>query len=222
MARSRTLTQLIADVRDRADIENSLHITDTQVTRYVNQSIAALHALIVEQDEDEFAEETILAVTAGTVQTSILAGGLSPYKVLGVDVVDSNGASFQVRRFMVGERAELESQRSSAWFATRYRLRGLNAILFAPPFDRDVNVRVTYVEPSEDLVAPTDAYDGRDGWEEWVTVDAAIKCLDKEESDSSALVRERALIWDRISKQIAARDRAQPARVRDVRGGEWW
>lgn len=107
MARTRTLTQLIADVRDRTDTENSQHVTDAQITRYINQSIAALYALIVEQDENDFAAQCSFNTTAGAETSQILSAPLEgvpvqPYKLLAVDVVDNNGLSYPVPRFMLG------------------------------------------------------------------------------------------------------------------------
>lgn len=224
MARNRTLTQLIADVRQRADVENSQHVSDAEVTRYINQGVAALHALIVENNEDEYAAETTISVTAGTVTSPIIAVSevpVGPYKILAVDVIDSSGSSFPVRRFSLGERAQQDSESSSIYYPTRYRLRGTNSIIWSPPFEQDVSVRVTYVASAAEL-SGSDTYDGRDGWEEWITLDAAIKVMTKEETDDSQLVRERALVEARILKQIARHDLVEPGRIRDVWTRETW
>lgn len=65
--------------------------------------------------------------------------------------------------------------------------------------------------------------DGRSGWEEWTVVDAAIKLLAKEESDTSQLEREAARIWARIMKSMANRDAGQAKRITDVsfNSGMW-
>ncbi len=229
MARSRTLTGLIADVRDRADAENSEHVSDAQVTRYINQSIAALYALIVEQDESDFVEEATFTATAGAASSTILTEPgegeiVYPYKILAVDVIDDSGLSWPVPRFMMGERAGLNIQ-DGQWgviTTTAYQWRGDKDIYWAPPWGSDKTIRVTYVPSPTDLSSGSDPYDGRAGWEEWITLDSAIKVLAKEESDVTDLVRERALVEQRILKQIVARDRAQPKRVRDVVGGDRW
>ena len=225
MARTRTLTDLIADVRDRADVENSTHVTDAQITRYINQSGAALHAMMVEHDEDEFTEELTLTAAAGAEYSTIGTGAggefleVKPYKIVGVDVVDSNGVSYPVPRYMHGERANLESAGITSVFQlTRYRWRGTNTLYWAPPFSTNVTVRVTYVPSYVDL-SGSDPFDGRDGWEEWIVLDAAIKVAIKEETDDSQMVRERAVVEQRIRQQMIARDRANPKRIKDVWGG---
>lgn len=229
MARTRTLTELIADVRDRTDTENSLHVTDAQITRYINQGIAALYALVVEQDEDDFAEQTTFYAEAGEELTYILdapeeGNALKPYKLLGVDVINLNGLSYPVPRFAHGERAYLDTQ-DGTWGVlqrTRYQWRGQDRLYWAPPWEQRTLIRVTYIPSPTDLTAGTQEYDGRAGWEEWVTLDAAIRVLTKEESDTSDFVREREKVEARVLRQINARDRANPRRIRDVMGGERW
>jgi len=63
--------------------------------------------------------------------------------------------------------------------------------------------------------------DGRtyNGWEEYVVVDAAIKCLNKEESDTSILFARKQALIDRIENMAANRDSGEPEQVTDVSGG---
>lgn len=227
MARTRTLTQLIADVRDRTDTENSQHVTDTQITRYLNQSIAALYALIVEQDESDFVLQNTFTAIAGAESSTIeKTPGVAtlPYKILAVDVIDANGLSYPVPRFMYGERGFLDTQDGTWGVLQRvhYQWRETSSLYWSPPWESPTLIRVTYVPSPADLVLGSDTYDGRAGWEEWVTLDASIRVLLKEESDASDFVRERATVEARILRQITARDRANPKRVRDVFGGERW
>ena len=65
--------------------------------------------------------------------------------------------------------------------------------------------------------------DGRSGWEEWVVIDAAMKLLAKEESDTTQLANEAARIWGRIMKALANRDAGQAKRITDVNlnTGSW-
>lgn len=231
MARTRTLTNLIADVRDRTDTENSQHITDAQITRYLNQSIAALYALIVEQDEgDSVAVSLDFNVAAGVSEVPLNASAppefsaLNPYKILGLDVVSATGPNYPVPRFMHGERAFLDSEdgRFGELERVHYQWRGANTLVFAPAWSSAVTLRLTYVPSPTDLVAGGDTYDGRAGWEEWVTLDACVRVMLKEESDVSDFVRERAAVEQRVLRQIVARDRGQPKRIRDVVGGDRW
>lgn len=72
---------------------------------------------------------------------------------------------------------------------------------------------------------PTDAQtysDGISGWLEYAILDAAIKCLQKEESDTRVLFGQRERLIQRINDSAPNRDAAEPARVADVtRTGGW-
>jgi len=52
-------------------------------------------------------------------------------------------------------------------------------------------------------------------WEEYVVIDAAIKCLRKEESDTSGLEGEKAMMRERISRSLTSR--GGPSRVTETR-----
>lgn len=64
--------------------------------------------------------------------------------------------------------------------------------------------------------------DGISGWLEYVVVDAAIKCLVKEESDTRVLGMQRDQLVRRITDSAPNRDAGEPPRVTDVtRTGGW-
>lgn len=71
----------------------------------------------------------------------------------------------------------------------------------------------------------TDLYDGQNGWEEYVIVDVAAKCLEKEESDPSALYARKQYLIGRIQRVGKNRDAGMPkqiinlSRVNGFRGG---
>ncbi len=65
--------------------------------------------------------------------------------------------------------------------------------------------------------------DGVQGWEEYVVVDAAIKCKEKEESDASVLAAQKAELRARIVAASKNRDASEPAKVVDrTAANEWW
>lgn len=70
-------------------------------------------------------------------------------------------------------------------------------------------------------------YNGQNGWEEYVIVDAAMKCLEKEESDISALLARKQQLIGRINTVATSRDAGGYKKINDisringVRGGLW-
>lgn len=64
--------------------------------------------------------------------------------------------------------------------------------------------------------------DDYNGWIEYVIVDAAIKCLQKEESDTTALERAKSFQLQRIENAAQNRDVGEPERISDTsRNGGW-
>ena len=56
-------------------------------------------------------------------------------------------------------------------------------------------------------------FDGISGWEEYVIIDAAIKMLVKEESDTSALNAAKQAMLIRIKAAAAGRDAGEPPKI---------
>lgn len=73
------------------------------------------------------------------------------------------------------------------------------------------------------MLRDTDILDGVNGWEEYVTIDAAIKALRKEESDTSILMAEKAAMMKRILDSAPNRDAGQPDFISNTRNasGGW-
>ena len=62
----------------------------------------------------------------------------------------------------------------------------------------------------------TDTYDDINGYAEYVVTDAAIKCLQKEESDVSVLLKQKADMKRRIEEAANNRDAGHPISVSDI------
>lgn len=76
---------------------------------------------------------------------------------------------------------------------------------------------------SSTIAYGTTSFDGFSGWLAWVYLDAARKALVKEESDTSAVERDLAVLNDRIGKMASTRDVGSPSSVVDVHAtGNGW
>lgn len=62
-------------------------------------------------------------------------------------------------------------------------------------------------------------FDGINGWEEYAVLDAAIAWLDKEESDSRAVMKRFDKLTKRLTAMTENRDEGEPMMIRDVYGG---
>ena len=213
MARTRTLAQLIAEVRDRADIEGSQHITDAQIQRYLNQSGAALHALMVEAGDDWFTVVTGAPISAPDGGLNDVELQSNFYKLVAISL-DIDGVQTPLRKWVWEEFPALFSAGASvpAGFIPMYRVVA-DRIIIGPGVAAGPSLVIAYARTFTDMALTSDTLDGRDGWEEWVVWDATVKCLVKEESDARQAATERDQVLARIKKQLLTRDFAKPHRA---------
>jgi hypothetical protein len=214
MARSFTLLQLRTKVRERADIVASQYITDTELSGYISASYTRLYDIIVKSGLHYYDKTQTITTTGGGTTDYTLPSDF--YGTVGVDYQLDSQRWVEVPELMVHNRNAFLSSGSRA---LAYRVVAGNISLYpAPPSGQ--TYRHIYIPYATNLSADGDTVDGVDGWEEYIVIDAAIKCLTKEESDTSHLERERALLRDDIEQAAQNRAWANPRVVTDV-GGSW-
>ena len=216
MANTKTLGQLIAGIRQRADMQNSQFVTDVELADYVNQAIAELYTSLTTRFQDYYAEEKEYSLPADN--GAALPDGF--FKCLGVDLV-VGGRTHTLRPYMW-------SERNIPTTDTFYRIQG-NTIRFIPETTTSGTVTLWYVpEPqyfevadplTTELLAKTlatvDSQIQR-GYEEYVILDAAIKCLIKEESDATALIALRERVRRQIEEAGETRSADESYRIADI------
>ena len=216
MARSFTLSEIKERARRRADMEDNPFISEPELTQYVNDSIAELHDILVTTyGEDYYTEDYSFYTTSGTDRYALPDAF---YKLSGVDV-QLNGSSYTtLQKFNFRDRNRYENV--GAWTlqgagGIRYRIVG-NELVFASTPTSALAVRVWYTPVATALVDDSDSFDGINGYEEYVVIDAAIKMLQKEESDISILYRQKQDMLKRIESAAANRDSGEPETIGDV------
>jgi hypothetical protein len=222
VASTMTLLQLRTAVRQRADQVNSTFISDAELTSFVNQSYYELYDLLVQKYGDAYFVKTPpgTITTDGTNETFALPTDL--YKLLGVDLQTSGSPSgwITLRPFMMAERNRNWRPNGMAvqgFTNLKYRLSG-STLWLSPLPASGQTLRVWYVPRMTELSADADLLDGISGWTEYVIVDAAIKCMVKEESDPSALMAQKTGLVKRIEEAAGNRDEGAPPTVSDVSG----
>ena len=204
-------------------MENSSFVADSELTEYINQSIAEFIDLLVEHESSEFYMTTGSITTASGTQTySLAADFYEMHKV----VVDFGGSTKRtLESYDFDEHGEAKSSTAWGWFnggpLPRYRVVG--STLYFSPFPSGAYAVTYYYTPAATrLSADGDTFDGVNGWEQWIILDAAIKCLQKEESDVSFLMAQREKLEGRIARHASRRDKNAPSKIRDVRPGRDW
>jgi len=218
MGSSVTLAQLKARARQRADQVNSGFVQDDELATYINISAKKLYDLLIAAyGEDYYIADPFIITADGTNDTYDLPDDY--YKMLGVDEDKGGGSFFTLKPFMFQER----NQYREPYFAYsnfiasfKYKIQG-NQIKFIPIPPANSIFKLWYSPVMTNLTNDTDQFDGVNGWEEFIVLDAAIKMMLKEESDVNVLQVERKIIEDNLIAMASNRDSGMALRVQDVR-----
>lgn len=241
------LVQLRLAAQQRADRVNSQFVTTPEWNSYINQSLFELYDLLVDQyGEDYFIAPPVTFNTNGTTQlyplpdgnTFFTAADGSPvkapafYKLTGVDLGVNTGPNGYVTlskfNFIDRNRYFYPNTASTQYgvFNMSYRLVG-DKMEFIPVPSNNQPIRLWYIPRMTQLLKDTDiTTQGVSGWLEYVIVDAAIKALQKEESDVTILAAQKDMLKRRIEAASMNRDAGQPDTISATRsvaaGGTDW
>ncbi len=224
-----SLGQLRLMSQQRADRVNSNFVTLPEWNTYINQSYFELYDLLITLYEDYYVHEPIIFQTNGADQQYPLPNGVltfndangSPiiakpfYKLMGVDcgLANSGNAWVTLGKFdFIARNRFIYPNLTSTFlgvFNLAYRLVG-SKLMFIPTPSAGQFIRFWYIPKLVQLLKDTDTVDGVSGWTEYIIVDAAIKALQKEESDISALMVQKQALIKRIEDSAMNRDAGQP------------
>jgi len=214
-----TESDLRTRARRRADMENSTFVTDAEIQDYLNSSISELHDYMVKSYEDYFVSEQAYSVPIAT------GGANLPddfYKALGVDY-NSGGITSTLRAYSFSERNVYNTPYAviDRLAEPMYKVEG-NKIKLIPNNSQSGSITLYYVPQATQFSSTvTEIENVIPGFEEYVVVATAIRMLMKEESDVSALERERQQLASRIIRAITPRDVSGSFAIRDVRKGRF-
>jgi hypothetical protein len=212
MARSRTATALIDDVRKRADIESVTdRFPDAEILEYINQSIAKLYTNLDLMDHTYYRSSSSITTVAGTSSYALPDDFWHAKKVS----TTINGKPYTLKRFNPLEEDVLERVAWQTQFPEFYELSGSNIILRPVPAS-GYTVSIYYSQAPVRLVAGADTFDGIAGFEEWVVLNAAIKTRRKNRQDATDLQADAGETWAWIETTGHDRDHGQPMQICDA------
>lgn len=187
-----TKAQLRTRVRQRANMEKSKFVTDTEIDQYVTDEYRTLYDAIIATGIDYFmSAPATLTIASG--ETVALPADF--YKLIGFDRDVGGGDFIELKPFMFNERNAKAPSASAAVGSYRLWYYPLLTVLAS-----DSTQILAALEP----------------WEEFIVLGAAAKCLAKEESDNSGLRSEQGGIAQRIAVLAQNRDMGTPDRIQDV------
>lgn len=204
-----------------ADRVNSNFVTLPEWNTYINQSYFELYDLLVTLFEDYYLASPYTFTTDGINDGYALPSDF--YKLMGVDCGQSenNNARITLHKYDFIERNRYiyPSVTNTFYgvFNLRYRVLG-SKLHFIPIPSAGQVITMWYIPKLTQLLQDTDTVDGISGWTEYIVVDAAIKALEKEESDVSALLVRKQALLKRIEDSAMNRDAGQPDTISTTRG----
>lgn len=211
-----TLADIREQVRNRADMSESSFVGESELDFYINQSVAELHDILTDAYQSDYYMETAIITSVANQDSYALPEDF--YELRGVDLKLENGEWFTIRRYNFNERNRYKEPSTWSVYSApliRYRLIGSN-IRFNPAPNVLTDIRLWYHPKAQKLVQPTDEFQDFNGFIEYVIVDAAIKCLQKEESDISVLAAQKGDLERRIRHKAQNRDAGQAESVYDI------
>jgi hypothetical protein len=215
MSGSVTLLQLRTSAKDRANMEKSTLVSDAQWTEYINKSKDSLYDLLISAYNDEYYVSTnTFSLVSGTDSYALPSDF---YKAIAVSLKSGNDY-LRLRKFSFQDRLrnEFYPNLSDKWSSNyTYRITG-NNVLFNPTPSSTSQIELVYIPLAVNLSSDSDALKGFNGWEEYIIIDAAIKALRKEETDTQELERDLARITIRLQEMADSRDIGQPAKIIDT------
>ncbi len=209
-----TLLTLRTRVRSRADMVAQLaFLPDAELNEFINASAQELHDLLIATFSGDYRHSTSTPTIVAGTEAYNLASDF--YKLLGVDCVVS-GKTVSLKPWTWGER---HTYRSATGQIPRYRIEN-SQIRFLPAPRSVLTITIHYAPPFVVLAADGDEVNFPNGWEEYIVIDAAIKCLVKEESDTSALERAKGAKIAQILASAPIRDQGAPPSAVDVEASD--
>jgi hypothetical protein len=224
MAFNSTVQEMVNHVRQRSNMENCQFVTDQEIVDLLNRANTELYDIVVGTNEDYFVNSFALTIT-GAADAYALPTDF--YKVLGVDLNIDAERSISLKKFQFTERNRYKTTIYAPHIpASIYQYHVVGTDLKFIPKPRETKGAVLWYVPLPkkfvlvDAVPPVDSetstLDIRLAmYDDYLTIDAAINVLVKEETDVSALMAERQVIKERIIQYVTNRDVNEPERVTD-------
>jgi hypothetical protein len=230
-----TLADLMTLARQESDTENDPNISDSELTNYINQSRFELYDMLITRFGDDYYTATATIATDGVNQLFPLPNGSlyndapAYYKGLLVEVLALGAAGSNPAQpswvslipFQLREKNKFNLINYSlavGYLFPRYRLQGSN-LMFTPLPTGGLTIQLWYAPRLLPLVNDTDVAEDWSGWLEYVVVDAAIKCVRKQERDTTDLKQAKEALRQRIEYAAANRNIGDPAVVTELTSG---
>jgi hypothetical protein len=198
MASPETLGTIRARALDLADMTNSNFPVAARVADYINSAAAELYDILVNSYSQYFLSTQTITLVSGTEDYTLPSDFYKSKRVFYI----AGGRRFSIHPFNL---ESLDGAKSSPLTA------GSVELWYVP--------EMSLMTAEDDTIAASIPPIIK-GWPEFIALGAAIKLLNREESDATGLMVEKQQMRQRLIEMAEPRDAGIPDRVQDV-GHRW-
>lgn len=223
-----TLAQIITLVRQRSNMEENQFVTDSELTSYINNSLAELYDVLSTKYE-EYNLQTFQAVIPSDGVSNTISIPSNLFKLRGVDFQNASQGQqaplwYTLYEFQLPERNRnnnVVNNILTPYGKLRLSFRLADAsIIIIPQIEAGGTYQIWYTPKYVPLVQSTDTLTiqmDTQAWVEYAVVDCCIKILNKQNMDPTGFMAEKSALLTRINGAARNRDAAGPKRVANVR-----
>jgi hypothetical protein len=185
-------------------MENTTFVADGELNEYISASYAELHDLLT-QSGISFWEGTHTFSTTGASSYSLPSDFCWPIMVV---YKDGTSQAYEVEMVDIERMTRIKNMTDTT-YPLGYRIVNSGtseAIHVYPTGNSGASITLYYIPCPDDLTDDADVINGVSGWEEYIVVDAAIKCLEKEESNTGHLMARKQQLLQRIEQMKEKRE----------------
>lgn len=220
MAKSRD--NMVASAKKLAGMEASTFISDADWAEYVTRGVEDLWEKLLDvKGAENFMKSDTIVTVANTDEYNLDS---TFFQLINILTAYNTGVLRSLEKFEWADEASLRNLQDSGF--PRYRIigsatQGGQAKIMFLPVPRSVyTIYYKYVGKPV-FASGSDTIEGINGWEEYAELVAAIKALNKEESDPSGLIMDLNRVTERIHRHKSSKDRVRPPKIQDTRRDRW-
>lgn len=223
----------------KADMLNSAFIAGygqpgpSELNNMINHSVGRLYAGLCDLNQDYNISLMSFVLTGNSLTTNFLdittlpsLGYPAYWKVRQVEMMAPSASSADP--FTPMKSIEMRQRHRYARFILNPVLRAPENVFcdwgtkieILPAVSSAGTYNLLYIPQVGILSNLTDSIDGyfmsTSGFDEWISLDVAMKCLQKEESDVSVLQAQKDEVWMQMKQSMGARNASEPKKIVDV------
>jgi hypothetical protein len=205
----RNISDLITEVRQTADMENTQFVTDTEIVKWLNNAYRRMYNLLIEAYENYKVSPKDLTTVANQTQYTLETDFL---KLLKVFFVASDGREVPLIRIPMQEMGRYSRVDNRPRV---YCLLGDKLYLW-PVSAAGVTIRYYYVPAATVFTSATTNVDFAQHMDEYCVIWAAVKCLIKEKTPCNELINDREKLELDCIRMANPRDASEAQVISDV------